>query len=51
MYMAYNAPHSPYETPDSSIVAEFDNIPDSRRQILLGMLNRVDTNIGSLLTK
>ena len=50
-YMAYNAPHSPFEVPDHSIIAEYDDIPDNNRKILLSMIYRMDAMVGSLIQK
>jgi len=50
-YMAYNAPHSPYEVPDNAVLAEFDNISNAQRKTLLSMIYRMDTMVGSLITK
>ena len=50
MYMAYNAPHHPYQYPDHALVDEHLNLPKTR-QDYLATLYRMDTMIGRLVDK
>ena len=51
-WMAYNAPHSPWEAPDNAFLAENGNFNDrNNRQTYLAMLQRMDHNIDRIVTK
>ena len=50
MYMAYNAPHHPYDYPDHANIEEYANLPTKRREYL-ATLYRMDTMIGNLADK
>ena len=50
MYMAYNAPHHPYEMPDHALLEEFGNLSTDRQEYL-AVLFRMDQMIGRLVNK
>merc|ERR1712130_187971 len=49
-YVAFNAPHAPFDEHLASMVREYDNI-EGNRGILLGMIYRMDAMIGRIVTK
>ena len=46
-WMAFNAPHAPFEAPDSSILDQYDNL--RTRNVLFGMIYRMDLMVGQIL--
>ena len=50
MYMAYNAPHAPYDYPDHSEIKEFENMEDERAGFMKTLF-RFDQMIGRLVSK
>jgi len=48
LYLAFNAPHSPYEAPAEEI-AKFAHITDTKRRTYAAMVSIMDRNIGRLL--
>ena len=49
LYLAFNAPHSPYEAPAEEI-AKFAHITDTKRRTYAAMVAVMDRNIGRVLT-
>ena len=49
LYLAFNAPHSPYEAPAEEI-AKFAHIIDTKRRTYAAMVAVMDRNIGRVLT-
>jgi arylsulfatase A-like enzyme len=50
LYMAYNAPHDPYQAPDE-YYQKYPHITDSPLRIYSAMIDQMDTRIGELLEK
>jgi arylsulfatase A-like enzyme len=48
LYLAFNAPHSPYEAPADEI-AKFTHIKDDKRRTYAAMVSIMDRNIGRVL--
>ena len=48
LYLAYNAPHDPYQAP-SELVQKYRNIGDSDRRTYLAMVDSLDQNVGRVL--
>ena len=48
LYLAFNAPHSPYEAPAKEI-AKFGHITDTKRRTYAAMVSIMDRNIGRVL--
>ncbi|MDA1041366.1 MAG: sulfatase-like hydrolase/transferase [Planctomycetota bacterium] len=48
LYLAFNAPHSPYEAPAEEI-AKFAHIKDDKRRTYAAMVSIMDRNIGRVL--
>ena len=48
LHLAYNAPHSPLQAPES-IVEKYERVKDSRRRNYLAMVDALDQNIGRLI--
>jgi arylsulfatase A-like enzyme len=48
LYVAFNAPHSPYEAPAEEI-AKFAHITDTKRRTYAAMISIMDRNIGHML--
>ena len=48
LYLAYNAPHDPYQAP-SELVQKYRNIGDRDRRTYLAMVDSLDQNVGRVL--
>ena len=48
LYLAYNAPHDPYQAP-SNLVEKYQNISDRDRRTYLAMVDSLDQNVGRVL--
>jgi arylsulfatase A-like enzyme len=49
LYLAYNAPHNPYDTPPATYLNQVANITDSNRQIYAAMVTALDAGVGQVL--
>ena len=49
LYLAYNAPHSPYDTPPATYMNQVANIADPNRQIYAAMVTALDAGVGQVL--
>ena len=49
LYLAYNAPHAPYDTPPVTYMNQVANITDSNRQIYAAMVTALDAGVGQVL--
>jgi arylsulfatase A-like enzyme len=49
LYLAYNAPHAPYDTPPASYMNQVANISDSNRQVYAAMVTALDAGVGQVL--
>jgi len=50
-YLAFNAPHAPFEAPNNAFLEEFENIQDESRKTVLAMIYRMDIMVGAILTR
>lgn len=48
LYLTFNAPHTPYQAPESYI-AKYDHIEEPTRRIYAGMIDCLDENIGRVV--
>ena len=48
LYLAFNAPHTPYQAP-AEYIARYAGIPDSTRRIYAGMVSCLDDQIGRVV--
>lgn len=48
LYLAFNAPHTPYQAPDE-YVARYPDIPDETRRIYAGMVTCLDDQVGRVV--
>jgi arylsulfatase A-like enzyme len=49
LYLAFTAPHSPYQVPDAAM-AEYKGIADPARRAYAGMITAMDTEIGRVIS-
>src|SRR5207245_10368850 len=49
LYLAYNAVHSPYDTPPASYMDRVANISDPERQLYAAMVTALDDGVGQVL--
>ena len=49
LYLAYNAPHAPYDTPPATYMNQVANITDSNRQVYAAMVTALDAGVGQVL--
>src|SRR5262249_29474781 len=49
LLLAYNAPHSPYETPPQAYMDRVANITDPQRRVYAAMITALDDGIGQVL--
>src|SRR5438874_6257165 len=49
LLLAYNAPHSPYDTPPQTYMDRVANITDSNRQVYAAMITAEDDGVGQVL--
>jgi arylsulfatase A-like enzyme len=47
LYVAFNAPHGPFQVPEN-IIHKFIQIKDEKRRILAGMISSLDDNVGRI---
>ena len=49
LYLAYNAPHDPYDIPPPCYMSQVGSITDSRRQTYAAMVTALDFGVGQVL--
>ena len=49
LYLAYNAPHAPYDTPPATYMNQVANITDPNRQVYAAMVTALDAGVGQVL--
>ena len=48
LYLAYNAPHTPLQAPDS-LVRKYSHVEDPDRRVYLAMIDSLDQNVGRVM--
>ena len=48
LYLAYNAPHTPLQAPDS-LVRKYSHVNDPDRRVYLAMIDSLDQNVGRVM--
>ena len=48
LYLAYNAPHTPLQAPDS-LVRKYSHVDDPDRRVYLAMIDSLDQNVGRVM--
>ena len=48
LYLAYNAPHTPLQAPDS-LVRKYSHVDDPDRRVYLAMVDSLDQNVGRVM--
>ena len=46
LYLAYNAPHAPYDTPPATYMSQVANITNSNRKVYAAMVTALDAGVG-----
>ena len=49
LFLAYNAPHSPYDTPPQTYMDRVANISDPNRRVYAAMITALDDGVGQVL--
>ena len=49
LFLAYNAPHSPYQTPPQTYMDRVANITDPHRRVYAAMMTALDDGVGQVL--
>lgn len=50
LYLAYNAPHSPFQAPDENVKRFAGTDLDEKTKVVYGMVENIDSNFGRLLS-